>query len=199
MLNNVNHTKAIKMKTLFLTLTFCGLAFVAKSQEATVEKSLFEIQTGYLGIWVHNEIKLSSSTTLRSEIGLQGVTRGSFFPNGVGFLLRPTISLEPRLYYNLEKRQRKSKRIDGNSGDYILMSLNYNPNWFTISGLDNVNLNNGISLIPTWGIRRSIGKQLTVEAGVGVGAWVDFVEQVVFPETNYGIILSVPLRIGYRF
>ena len=47
------------MKKILLTLTLCGLTFIAKSQNASVEKSMYGIQTGFLGIWVHNESKLS--------------------------------------------------------------------------------------------------------------------------------------------
>ncbi len=68
------------MKKLFLTLTFFGIIFTAKSQTASVEKSTFGIQTGFIGIWAHNESKLSNQIALRSELGFDsGIWGGDFY------------------------------------------------------------------------------------------------------------------------
>lgn len=58
------------MKKFLLTLTFCGLTLIAKSQTASVEQSNYGIQTGVLGIWAHQETKLSNQIALRAEIGM---------------------------------------------------------------------------------------------------------------------------------
>ena len=57
------------MKKAVFTLTLCGLTLIAKSQNASVEKSTFGVQTGVLGIWAYNEAKLSNAIALRTEIG----------------------------------------------------------------------------------------------------------------------------------
>ena len=57
------------MKKTLITLTLCGLTLFAKSQNTSVEKSTFGIQTGVLGIWAYNEARLSNSIALRTEIG----------------------------------------------------------------------------------------------------------------------------------
>ena len=68
------------MKKMFLILLFCGLSVVSHAQtvkpvhlsssaKASVEKSIFGIQTGFLGIWINNEVRLSNSFVLRSELG----------------------------------------------------------------------------------------------------------------------------------
>jgi hypothetical protein len=75
------------MKKTLLTIILCGLTFIAKSQNASVEESTNGIQTGILGVWFHNETKLSKQIALRSELGLdRGIFGGSFY-NGVGFLM----------------------------------------------------------------------------------------------------------------
>tara|TARA_B100001057_G_C22486133_1_gene808360 strand:+ start:266 stop:460 length:195 start_codon:yes stop_codon:yes gene_type:complete len=58
------------MKKILLNLTFCGLTFMAKSQDASVEKSTFGMQTGVLGVWAYKETKLSNQIALRTEIGM---------------------------------------------------------------------------------------------------------------------------------
>ena len=68
------------MKKTLLTLTLCGLTFFGKSQDASVEKSSFGIQTGVLGIWAYNEAKLSNSIALRTEIGFDfGIWETTFY------------------------------------------------------------------------------------------------------------------------
>ena len=52
-----------------ITLVFLSLSFLCNAQNASVEKTVFGIQTGFLGIWGHNESKLSNTIALRSELG----------------------------------------------------------------------------------------------------------------------------------
>lgn len=187
------------MKKIFLTLTFCGLTFITNAQDASVEKSTYGIQTGFLGIWAHNESKLSNQIALRSELGLDTGIFGSDVKDINGIFLAPTITLEPRWYYNLNKRQNKSKRIDGNSGNFISIKTTYHPDWFVISNEDNLNFISDISIIPTWGIRRNIGNHFNYEAGFGIGYVHYFEEANVNLLDESGVTVNLHLRIGYRF
>lgn len=187
------------MKKILLTLTFCGLTFIAKSQTVSVEQSTFGIQTGFLGIWVHNEAKLSNQIALRSELGFDsGIWGGSFYEK-TGFLLTPVITLEPRWYYNLNKRKSRSRRIDGNSGNFISIKTSYHPDWFVISNYDDIRVISDISMIPTWGIRRHIGEHFTYEAGIGIGYRYTFAKQAGYSEDESEAALNLHLRIGYKF
>jgi hypothetical protein len=175
------------------------MTLIVKSQNASVEKSTYGIQTGFLGIWLHNETKLSNSIALRSEIGFDSGIWGGDFYDGTGFLLTPVITLEPRLYYNLNKREEKSRRIEGNSGNFISLKTSYHPDWFVISNTDNVSVISDISIIPTWGIRRNIGKHFTYETGFGIGYRYTFAKQAGFLENKSEVDVNLQLRIGYRF
>jgi len=187
------------MKKIILTLIFFGLSLIAKSQNASVEKSTYGIQTGFLGIWVNNEIKLSNQIALRSEIGFDSGIWGGDFYEGTGFLMTPVITLESRLYYNLNKRVSKSRRIDGNSGNFISLKTSYHPDWFVISNKENVSVVSDISIIPTWGIRRNIGKHFTYETGIGIGYRYVFAKQAGFLENESEAAVNLHLRIGYKF
>lgn len=180
-------------------MALCGMTLTAKSQTASVEKSTYGIQTGFLGIWAHNESKLTNSIALRTEIGFDsGIWGGSFY-DGTGFLMTPVITLEPRLYYNLNKRVKKSRLIDGNSGNFISLKTSYHPDWFIISNTDNVSIISDISIVPTWGIRRNIGKHFTYETGIGIGYRYIFAKQAGFSENEGEATANLHLRIGYRF
>ena len=187
------------MKKYLFTIAFCSLYFIAKAQTASVEKSTYGIQTGFLGIWAHNESKLTNSIALRTEIGLDGGIWGGDFYNTTEFSLIPVITLEPRLYYNLNKRIKKSRRIEGNSGNFVALKLSYHPDWFVISNADNRSIISDLSIIPTWGIRRTIGNHFTYETGVGVGYKYYFAKQAGFRENESEASLNLRLRIGYQF
>lgn len=188
----------ITAKMIF-TLSICLFTIISNAQDASVEKSTYGIQTGILGIWAHREVKLSNEIALRAELGLDaGIWGGSFYPK-TGFLMTPVIRLEPRWYYNLEKRQSKSKNISGNSGNFLTIQTSYHPNWFTISNYDNVKIADQISIIPTWGIKRNIGRHFTYETGIGIGYRYIFAKSVGYSKNEGETAANLYLRIGYRF
>jgi len=150
------------------------------AQEISVEKSIFGIQTGFgvhTGIWFNNESKLSNSIALRSEIGLEkDFTVGDHY-DGTGFILQPVLTLEPRYYYNLEKRNSKGKKITNNSGNYISIRTSYHPDWFVINLADNVTKTADLAVVPTWGLKRSIGNHFTYETAAGFGYRVVYLKE----------------------
>ena len=186
---------SFKMKKILFALIL--LSQVAQSQEqetASVEKSIFGIQTGFFGAWVHNESKLSNQISLRSEIGLDAgfVINGSYS----GFLFVPSLRVEPRWYYNLDNRLAKGKNIKNNSGNFLSLSTTYNPDWFVIPEKDNLNFISSVSVIPKWAIKRTYGNHFTFETGVGVG-YVFYTED--YGDINGEVGVDLHLRIGYTF
>ena len=169
------------MRKILFTLLFFGLTLTAKSQNASVEKSTFGIQTGILGIWVHNESKLSNQVVLRSEIGFDSGIWGGTFYDKTGFRLK------------------KERRIDGNSGNFISLKTSFHPDWFVISNYDNLRIVSDISIVPTWGIRRNIGNHFTYETGFGVGYVYYFAKDAGFSENKSDVTVNLHLRIGYKF
>jgi len=183
-------------KKILLSLIVSLMYLYGNSQTASVEKSTYGIQTGLLGIWVHNEMKLTNQIALRTELGINaGIFGGDFYPK-TGFLMTPVITVEPRWYYNLEKRQSKSKNIAGNCGNFVSLQTSYHPNWFVISNYDNLKTFNLITIVPTWGIKRNIGKHFTYETAIGIGYGHQFRERYGDLE---GVTANLHLRIGYRF
>ncbi len=186
-------------KYIFIFALLFQFSFSQDKDTASVEKSIYGIQTGILGIWIHNESRLSNEIALRSEIGLNAsIFGGSFYPK-TGLLMTPVIRIEPRWYYNLEKRQSKSKNTTNNSGNFLALQTTFNPNWFVISNYDNIKIVNQISLIPTWGIKRNIGKNFNYETGIGIGFTNYFAKSEGYINDVNGGIINLHLRIGYTF
>ena len=147
----------------------------------------------------HNEYKLSEKIALRSEIGLDtGIFGGDFYDN-TNFILYPTITLEPRLYYNLSNRLNKNRSIKKNSGNFLALKFNYIPDLFVISSLDNTSVVENISIIPKWAIKRTVGNHFTYETGIGIGYRQYFLKQYGFTNNEVEAALDLHLRIGYTF
>jgi len=181
-----------KLKQILPILLLFSLA-VQSQNKISVEKSIYGIQTGILGVWGYNESKLTNSIALRSEIGLDAGFRGGSNLNTV-FVLTPTITIEPRFYYNLKKRSKKGKNILKNVANFLSLKLFYVPNLFVISNLRNVSAEKSLSIIPEWGIKRTIGKHFTYELGLGIGYYIDL-DNSFYNDTA----VDLHLRIGYTF
>jgi len=60
------------MKKLLILAAFAlgGITTHAQDAAATVEKSIFYVQPGFLGVYVNNESRLADKWALRTEIAL---------------------------------------------------------------------------------------------------------------------------------
>jgi len=194
------------LRKAFLLLLVCSFSLVSRGQivkqdslltAASVEKSVFSIQAGTIGIWINNEARLSRTLVLRTEIGyaaqlLWGAGQDE------GFLMTPVVSLEPRWYYDLQKRKSKSKRIDGNSGNYISLQSAFYPAWAVLSTYGHPVINPVLAIIPGWGMRRNIGRHFNYEVGAGFGYVHYFADKYGYGAHDY-LALHLDFRIGYRF
>ncbi|TYA59065.1 hypothetical protein [Formosa maritima] len=189
------------MKHILLVAMLFGLSINGfsqdKEQTASVEKSVYGIQTGFAGIWAHGEFRLSNKFALRTEIGLDLGIWENNYSNEKGLFFIPVITLEPRFYYNLNKRVNKGKRIDGNSGNFIALKTSYNSDLFFIGTSKDINLETDFMIVPTWGIRRNIGNHFNYEAGFGLG-YIHYREEY-YNDSNSDVAVNLHARIGYKF
>ena len=124
------------MKNKITIFLFCAFVSFAKAQNSSVEKSITGIQTGFLGVWVFNEFKITDRAVPRTEVGWDS----GFGDNGEIDVLAPGLALEPRLYYNLAKRIKKGKNTKNNSANFFALTARYSPDWFVISNNTNKNV-----------------------------------------------------------
>lgn len=186
------------LKTIILAISLL-IFFKTDAQNISVEKSIWGVQTGILGIWVHNEYRLSDKIALRSEIGFDGGFRINSNSDYNYYVLTPIITAEPRWYYNIKKRSKKGKNTKNNSANFVALSLTYHPDWFTISNSYDGYIPDQISIIPYWAIRRTLGSHFNYETGLGLGYQYTFYRSDGYYE-NFGEIgIQIQLRIGYTF
>ncbi|WP_088324630.1 hypothetical protein [Polaribacter tangerinus] len=118
-------------------------SFSQEPKKHSVENSMYGVQTGLLGVWGYNETKPNNEFALRTEIGLDGEYSYSDFDSPKSqYYFIPSISLEPRWYYNFKKRAKKGKSIKRNSANFLSLKTTYNPDWFIISNTDNADFAN---------------------------------------------------------
>jgi len=161
---------------------------IAQDDQKSLEEGLASINIGAIGAWIDYEKPISNQLTISTQLGMEG----GFFGGGGDFnyVLTPTISVEPRFYYNFNKRARKGKKTINNSANYIKLDAAYAPGLFTFSN-ENVEVNTQLNLIPMWGLRRAIGKRLNFEFAVGYG--IAFIDQGTIGQ------FGLDLRVGYFF
>jgi hypothetical protein len=193
------------MKTLLLTvLTLCVFIFSGNAQEASVEKSIWGIQAGLHPLGIYNETGLTESIVLRSELGFGFAwsSSGGLFDNSTAWAVMPVVIVEPRYYYNLNRRLNKGRRIEGNSGNFLALSVGIQPDFGFTS--DNVDLDKEFHVIPMWGIRRGIGNSFSFETSIGLGYGWSFDEYTLYTgerisTTDSGVVLGLRLALGYWF
>lgn len=189
-----------------LLLSFSLLSYAQTDSETknentntSVAKSLFGVQIGLLGAWVYNELKLSDKIVLRSELGLQTFIYSDSVIDETHTFLNPEITLEPRCYYNLNKRNTKGKNISDNSGNYISLRSAYYPDSFKIGNTENFDFVPELHIVPTWGMKRNLGKNFNYELAVGLGYRKVFEKHNLINNNNEDVAYNLQARIGYKF
>jgi len=169
------------------------MSYIGKAQNTGVEKSIYSIETGVLGMWINNEYRLSNEIILKSELGMIAGFRGCSDCD-TQYALTPELTLEPRWYYNIEKRNAKGKIIKNNSANFASLGLRYYPDWFVISNASNAYVENQITIIPKWGIKRTVSNSnFNYELGIGIG------KRYYFDSNDWETAADLLIRIGYTF
>lgn len=193
------------MKKIYIAMmAFLSLQSVLAQEtpdKPSVEKSLFNAQIGAIGIYASNEARLSDRWALRTEVGLDMWFYETYtsFNHDKGAFFAPSISIEPRWYYNLKKRAEKGKHIENNSANFVTVGVKYYPDLFKIGGPDNLYIPNQLSVIPKWGIRRAIANSnFNYELGIGIGyRW--YLDDIYVYSGADEVALDIHVRLGYTF
>ena len=211
----VNLTRRTYEKKCLILALICVIytegAFAQQTNEAqnsAVEKAISGIQLGESGLVYYYEFKLDRKITLRAEAG---VSLG-FFPGEYGLYsdedemrsvaVIPVLAAEPRWYYNLERRVRKSKDISRNRANYLSLYTACSGGWGAVK-LDNKidKVPGAFAIAPMWGMRRTIGQHFNYELGAGVGysytGKFDHLDH--HHKTDSDIFLFVRARFGFDF
>lgn len=178
------------MKKIFLFLLSIGYGY---SQNVSEPTDLKGVKVGFVGVWVHYEKALNDKVTIDSQIGFVGGVFQGRGDSDLDFAFTSIISLEPRYYYNFERRNGLGKETKNNSANYFSLDASYIPNLFTSSNNSSISVAESFVLGPKYGLRRSISDLLTFEFAFGIGY------QWTKDGFDNGLVPLLDLRVDFNF
>lgn len=187
------------MKNVIFFTLICILTQAGISQEPTPQKSIGGLQLGMFnrsgGILYYHEQKMNKDFFLRAEVGiLTGYVKKNL-TLGAGF------SIQPRWYYNTEKRQALGKKTAGNSANFLGLNTFFTlPNNLYLqkdqeSRFFADDYNKALRFSADWGIRRRPHKSFNWELGAGLGYAYYFIPEL--RENNPPLFINLNLRVGF--
>lgn len=162
------------LTTLF-AMTFASLSFGQTSAESEAKVEKHQFSYNFLTN-VSYEKGIGSKTTLRFSGPISGgvlysktsVTIYGHEESEWGYSIRPTLDMQIRHYYDLNKRLRKGKKVSHNSGNYIAGVVGATGP--SILKSDNVYVADfTLTLGAMWGIQRNYGERFMMNVGIGPG------------------------------
>ena len=175
------------MKRLSIISIFIFLTILSYSQNDKVQ-NVHSLKATFIGLSYSYEQSISQKSTVNFEFMIAGGF-GSSFIGGDYWLIAPIMRVEPRYYYNYLKRVAKGKKIINNSANYLSLSADYQ---FGTSIGDNAHALRAFSIIPKWGLKRTIGNHFVFEFAAGIGAYTSEIE-------TWKPTLGLDLKFGYSF
>jgi hypothetical protein len=185
--------------------SFLFSTIFAIAQESSLEKKLFGVQLGIINTSFQYEARLARTIALRSEIGLElGFTTTNYnnpaIKDETSTILVPYISLEPRWYYNIDKRAKLGRNIKSNSANYFSLKTSYQSNKTPIFNSGTTDVVSAIYVIPKFGIRRAFAKHFNYEFSFGVGYQNNLISKTQVCNCNSSeTTIDLQARIGYNF
>jgi hypothetical protein len=175
-------------RTFFLVVTLLFLANHLKGQDERELKDLHQVNLTWLGVSYSYEWPFSDQWVLKNQLLFSGAFGSGylFSENRLWYLVIPSVQLEPRYYYNFHKRVNRGQKTINNSANFISIAIS---NHFPAMLKNHAESVNEFSIVPKWGMKRTIGKHLIFEFAVGAGGYVNRYHQ--------GVTIGLDLNLGY--
>lgn len=174
----------MKKRTVIVFAIAICLAHSVKAQDGLEDK--FNVRLGLIGGWVSYEKPLGGPFLLNGELGyIGGIVGGNF-------LFTSILEIEPRYYYNVDKRIKKGKSIKNNSANYLALQLSYLPDLLTAKKYSSTIIEKSFNIIPTYGLRRNILGGLNFDFEIGLGYQIN-------SGTENNIVPNLGLGLSYSF
>lgn len=172
------------MKNLLLIafFSFFSITLIAQSDK-NVEGSQLQLSLPLPSILYELGVGKNSTTSLEAitGFGLRGCTDCK-----INFGVYPILRGQYRYYYNMERRLKKGKNINGNSGNYVAALVAY-QNGSPIIG--NLNTTTVLGVGPVYGIQRTYKRGFFYRLEGGIA----FVQD----DFDEGVGLVLAARVGW--
>ncbi len=175
------------MKRLLFFTVFCLVTINIYTQTERIQ-NIHSAKLTILGFSYSYEMSLATESSVNFELMLAGAFGSAVYYDDY-WIIAPVLRVEPRLYYNYIRRAGKNKRVLNNAANYISLSADYQAG--VGIGLNAVSYAN-LSVVPKWGMRRSIGNHFFFEGAAGIGA------MATSPD-DWSPYFGIDLKLGYVF
>lgn len=171
------------MRSIYFLLFICSILSLNAQTDKNVEASQLQLSLPLPSILYELGIGKNTTTSIEAITGfaLRGCTGCE-----TNFGLYPILRGQLRYYYNMERRVRKKKNIQGNSGNYVAALVAF-QNGRPLIG--NLNTTTTLAVGPVYGIQRTYKRGFFYRLEGGVAFVQDDFEQ--------GIGLVLAARIGW--
>ncbi|MCL2098156.1 MAG: hypothetical protein FWH23_05285 [Bacteroidales bacterium] len=183
------------MKKFFLIIAIHLIVTLANAQTETVSNhsvSLHLISTTY-----NYEHPLSKKMTITGSVGLAiPYWAWHISSNGWAYAINPVLGLEPRFYYNMDKRNSKGKNTNYNSANYLSLDCYY---MFKSVANKNTSRLSGMIISPNWGIRRVYNGRWLLDFSLGIWCFQGSAEYFLGSESRFSWAPRINLKFGVVF
>jgi hypothetical protein len=183
------------MKSTFTLAFLLFFSFLSAQNTSTANnlEKLVKLDLGLRGVGITYEPKLSNKMSIELSGGIGGGYDISFQEFTYSWnLLDPAlyVVVNPKYYYNRNKKQAKGKTTALNSGNYIGLGIKYTSRGIT----ENTDVWDALLFNLHWGMQRAIGKGWTFNTHAGVGYAIDATD---LSNSSGTIYPALDLRFGY--
>lgn len=149
----------------------------------TLNQNLWKADILAPGLVYERRVAPSLSVAVNPSLGIGYAYAGSL---GSSWVVQPTLDLQLRRYYNLERRAEKGKVVDGNSGSFFALSVFGATRSLTDTEAFGSEYHFGVG--PLWGFQRTYKNNFNVSLQLGgVYSRNTSGEQGVLPQINLGL------------
>ena len=179
------------MKAIFTTffVVMSSMTF-AQDKDASLKRYIVSADIGLFTASLNYERHLGGLFTVKTGFGV-GVYFGQDLFSGNNYWeFTPIVIAEPRYYYNFNRRVQRGRKTSYNASNYVALTGSYFSNALVVSDINYHIRQSAFSLIPKWGIKRTVGKRMNFEFAIGSG--------LTYTLHEFGTGIGLDLRFGYN-
>lgn len=183
--------------TILISISCFNIGYAQTSSNDYLKQKQLKANLNVLGLGANWEQKISKSRTINFEVGVKSDL--TYHDNGNwSNSVYPTVGIELRQYYNVQKRLDRNKSTANNSASFFSITTEY---LFKPIIKSNSSANNGfVKIIPAWGMQRKIASRVSFEGRFGweIKYGTDWKRDLLFDNTKkWNSSPNIRLGIGY--
>jgi hypothetical protein len=184
------------MKLLIILTLLIHCNFQSIAENPTLSKRHQGFQAGAASLWYFSDYPISDNTSVGIHLGISGLDWESVERNA--YIIAPRMGVHGKWFYS-NKTEQVSATTDfiHHSGSFFGLKTTFIPSSLIMYQSNELfPAHNSLTIIPQWGSRRNVFKNLQVESAIGLGYRRNLVKNPIY-FTDKRIIFDWHLRLNY--